>query len=149
MVDSPDIELSAQQKLNNMLSVFSNLSLNHNVGPVDSDFRGYVSKRINAGFTLTKGPIKFNANFYYVGKVRGGTNGIASDGWSWTLAKPRVDAGLDCRLTKRTSLFISGRNIFDDRDKTETYGTPTPAYARYNIESDYGVLFQLGVRGNF
>ena len=151
--NSPDevrmtgFELAAQQKVLRNLSVFANFSANRNIGPREADFRGYVRKRVNAGFTFTRNPFTLNMNFYYTPKVRAATNGIAPDGWAYTAPRPRIDASLDYRLTQRLSLFVWGRNIFNDRDKTLTYGSVTPDYAKYGVESDYGVIFQAGVKG--
>jgi len=112
------LEVAARQRINRWLSLFSNLSLNRNQGPRETDFRGYVRKRVNAGFTLTRNPITFNANFYYTPKIFTGTNAIAPDGRTYTAARYRVDASIDFRVSKRVSLFVWGRNIFDERDKT-------------------------------
>jgi TonB-dependent receptor len=143
------VELAARQRVTRWLSVFGNLSLNRNQGLREADFRGYVRKRVNAGLTLTRNPITFNANFYYTPKVFRATNGIAPDGRAYDAARYRVDASIDWRLTKRLSLFLWGRNIFNERDKTLTYGALTPDYAKYGVESDYGVIFQAGVKGTW
>jgi len=153
--NSPDnvrmtgFEIAAQQKLLKNLSAFANFSANRNIGPREADFRGYVRKRINAGFTFTRNPFTLNANFYYTPKTRAATNGIAPDGWAYTDARARVDASLDYRFSKRITLFVWGRNIFNDRDKTLIYGAVTPDYAKYSTESDYGVIFQAGVKGTW
>jgi outer membrane receptor protein involved in Fe transport len=65
------------------------------------------------------------------------------------MARPRIDASIDYRLTPRVSLFLWGRNIFNDRDKSLVYGALTPDYAKYSVESDYGVIFQAGVKGSW
>lgn len=143
------LEVAAQQKLLRNLSVFANLSLNRNTGPREADFRGYVRKRVNAGFTFARNPFTLNLNFYYTPKTRAATSAIASDGWTYTAARPRIDATIDYRLTKRLTLFLWGRNIFNDRDKTLAYGSATPDYAKYSVESNYGVIFQAGVKGSW
>ncbi|MBI5382330.1 MAG: TonB-dependent receptor [Opitutae bacterium] len=144
------IELSAQQTLSRALSVFANVSVNRNVGAVDADFRGFVRQRINAGFNWSWQRFAGMVKFYYTGKNRTNANtGIAPDGWQYTLARPRIDASVDYRVSRHVTVFLAGRNVFNDRDKLEMAGSSTPAYARYYIESEYGVLFQLGVRGSF
>ena len=143
------LEFAANQRVTRWLSMFANLSLNRNQGPREADFRGYVRKRVNTGLTLTRNPITFNANFYYTPKIFTATSGIASDGRSYTAARYRVDASIDYRVSKRFSVFLWGRNIFNDRDKTLVYGALTPDYAKYSVESNYGVIFQAGLKGTW
>ena len=143
------LELAASQKVTRWLSAWANLSLNRNQGPREADFRGYSRRRVNAGVTLSRNPITFNANFYFSPKTFNNTSAIAADGRTYSDARARIDASVDYRLTKRLSLFLWGRNIFNDRDKTLAYGALTPDYAKYNVESDYGVIFQAGVKGTW
>ena len=143
------VELAAQQKLRRDLSVFANLSLNRNIGAREADFRGYVRKRINAGFTFTRNRVTLNVNGYHTGKFYNAVSAIAPDGRANRPATTRFDASLDVRLGRRLTLFLWGRNIFNDRDVTLAYGTLTPEYAKFAVESDYGVIFQAGVKTSF
>lgn len=143
------LELAANQKLTRWLSLWANCSLNRNLGPREADFRGYTRKRVNAGLTLSRHPITFNANFYYTPKTFVSTSNLAPDGRSYTDARKRIDVSMDYRFTRRLSLFAWARNVFHERDRTLTYGTVTPDYAKYTVESDYGVIFQAGVKGTW
>lgn len=143
------LEIAANQRLARWLSVFSNFSWNRNQGPREGDFRGYVPRRANAGVSFNFSRVTLNLNYYYTPRIYTATNSLAPDGRTYTEERSRVDVSMDYRLTRRFSAFFWARNILNQRDRVLTYGTGTPDYARLNVESDYGVIFQVGVKGSF
>lgn len=143
------LELAANQRLVRWVSVFTNFSWNRNQGPREGDFRGYVKRRANAGVSFDVARASLKLNYYYTPRIYTATNSLAPDGRTYTEARSRFDVSLDYRLTRRLSAFFWARNILNERDQTLTYGTGTPDYARLSVESDYGVIFQIGIKGSF
>jgi outer membrane receptor protein involved in Fe transport len=74
---------------------------------------------------------------------------LGAFGWNYQKEKLRFDASLDYQLTKRYSLYLTGRNLFNDRDQTEFYAAGTPRYVKFASEGEYGVTYQFGLKGTF
>ena len=132
--------------------VFANATLVRSKGPAEADFRGFTPKLINWGFAYNKHPIAFNGRWTLVGKKRvatvaAGNLGVA--GWNYQQERLRFDASIDYRLSRNYALYAAGRNIFNDRDSNESYAIGTPSYVKFSAEGEYGVTFQIGVKGNF
>jgi hypothetical protein len=39
--------------------------------------------------------------------------------------------------------------VFNNRDSNESYAPGSPRYVKFAAEGEYGVTFQVGVKGNF
>lgn len=132
--------------------VFANATLVRNLGPQEADFRGFTPLNINTGFNFVRKPFSAYIKCTLVGHKRLAPAAAAAYGpnaWVYQASRLRCDASLDYQLSRRFGVFISGRNIFNDRDQNFTYGPTTPGYAKFNSEGEYGVLFQTGIRGTF
>ncbi len=132
--------------------VFANATLVRNKGPAEADFRGFSPKLINWGFAYNRRPIVFNGRWTLVGKKRVGTVGagnLGAAGWNYAAERLRFDASIDVRLSRNYAFYLAGRNIFNDRDQNEAYAIGSPRYVKYAAEGEYGVTFQMGVKGNF
>jgi iron complex outermembrane recepter protein len=132
--------------------VWANATLVRNKSPVEGDFRGFTPKLINWGFFYNKQPISFSGRWTLVGKKRVGTiaaANIGANGWNYQSERLRFDASIDYRISKRYAVYAAGRNIFNDRDSNEAYAIGSPRYVKYAAEGEYGVTFQIGVKGNF
>ena len=66
-------------------------------------------------------------------------------------AKPRMqlDVSLDFKLSKRLSLYANVRNLTNEIQKEDAYGSETPHYAREFYHGKFGRPFTLGVKGSF
>lgn len=132
--------------------VFANTTLVRNQGPAEADFRGFTPVLINAGFHYNRHPIAFVGKWSYVGKKRVaavGAGNLGAAGWNYQQERLRFDASLDWRLTRRYSAYITGRNIFNNRDRNESYAPGSPRYVHFAAEGEYGVNFQFGIKGSF
>jgi iron complex outermembrane receptor protein len=132
--------------------VFANTTLVRTAGPQEADFRGFTPKMINWGFFYNRNPVSFNARWTLVGKKRVGTIGaanIGANGWNYQQERLRLDASLDYRLNRNYALYATGRNVFNNRDSNESYAIGSPRYVKFAAEGEYGVTFQIGVKGNF
>jgi outer membrane receptor protein involved in Fe transport len=97
-------------------------------------------------------PISFVGKWYLIGKRRltpTAAGVFGAPGWNYYREKLRFDASLDYQLTRHFSLYISGRNIFNDRDQQEAYAPGSPRYVKFAFEGEYGVTYQFGVKGTF
>ncbi|MFM9081461.1 MAG: hypothetical protein ACKOTE_15255 [Opitutaceae bacterium] len=132
--------------------MFANTTLVRTKGPQEADFRGFTPKMINWGFFYNRNPVAFNARWTLVGKKRVGTIGaanIGANGWNYQQERLRLDASLDYRLSRNYALYATGRNVFNNRDSNESYAIGSPRYVKFAAEGEYGVTFQIGVKGNF
>ena len=132
--------------------VFANTTLVRTRGPQEADFRGFTPKMINWGFFYNRHPIAFNARWTLVGKKRVGTvaaGNLGAAGWNYQQERLRLDASLDYRLNRNYALYATGRNVFNNRDSNESYALGSPRYVKFAAEGEYGVTFQVGVKGNF
>jgi iron complex outermembrane recepter protein len=131
---------------------FANATLVRPLGPEQADLRSFSPKNINWGFMFNRRPVSFVGKWYLIGKRRltptaAGVYG--APGWVYQREKLRFDASVDYQLTKHFSLYITGRNLFNDRDQQEAYASGTPRYAKFLFEGEYGVTYQFGLKGTF
>lgn len=153
-------ELNVNQRLSGLVRaelarhfrVFANATFVRTKGPREADFRGFSPKNINWGFTFNRRPVSFAGKWYLIGKKRltpTAPTALGAPGWNYYRQKRRFDASLEWQLTKNYSLYITGRNIFNDRDQQEANAPGTPRYAQFVFEGEYGVTYQFGLKGTF
>ncbi|MSU24936.1 MAG: hypothetical protein EXS32_14075 [Opitutus sp.] len=131
---------------------FANATFVRPLGPEQADLRSFSPKNINWGLLFNRGPVSFAGKWYLIGKRRLTPTAAAVlglPGWLYQKEKLRVDASLDYQLTKRYSLYLTGRNLFNDRDTQEAYAPGSPHYVKFAFEGEYGVTYQFGVKGSF
>ncbi|MDO8632336.1 MAG: TonB-dependent receptor, partial [Phycisphaerales bacterium] len=131
---------------------FANATLIRPLGPEQADLRSFSPKNINWGFIFNRHPVSFTAKWYLIGKRRltpVAAAALGAGAWNYQKEKLRFDASLDYQLNKHYSLYITGRNIFNDRDQQEAYGPGSPRYVKSAFEGEYGVTYQFGVKGTF
>lgn len=132
--------------------VFANATFVTNKGPAEADFRGFTPRLVNWGFTYNRRPLLLNARWTYVGKKRVGTiaaANIGAAGWNYQDERLRLDLSADYRLGPNYALYTAVRNVFNNRDANEAYAPGSPRYVKFAAEGEYGVTFQVGVKGNF
>jgi TonB-dependent receptor len=134
------------------IRVFANATLVRNRSPAEADFRGFTPKLINWGVNYNRRPLSLYAKWTLVGKKKVGTIGagnIGAAGWNYQAERLRLDLSGDYRLNARYGLYFTARNIFNNRDQNYAYAIGSPRYVKFASEGDYGVNFQVGVKGNF
>ena len=132
--------------------VMANTTLVTNKSPAEADFRGFTPKMINWGFTYNRRPLSMVAKWTLVGKKRVGTvaaGNIGAAGWNYQAERLRLDLSMDYRLSKNYAFYATARNVFNNRDQNFAYAAGGPRYVKFAAEGEYGVNFQLGVKGNF
>ena len=134
------------------IRLFANTTLVTNRSPAEADFRGFTPKIINWGFNYNRRGLSLMAKWTLVGKKRVGTVAAANlgaAGWNYQAERLRLDLSGDYRLTARYGLYFTARNIFNDRDQNYAYAIGSPRYVKFASEGEYGVNFQVGIKGNF
>ncbi|MFM9955986.1 MAG: hypothetical protein ACKVVO_18200, partial [Opitutaceae bacterium] len=74
---------------------------------------------------------------------------LGAAGWNYQAERLRLDLSGDYRLNARYGLYFTARNIFNDRDQNYAYAIGSPRYVKFASEGEYGVNFQVGIKGNF
>jgi len=145
------LEAAVRQPVWRHVSVFGNVSLNHQQGSEQADLRSFVRKKFVAGVDASWKRLSATIKYYYTGITKVTTNAIAPDGYTYQMPTGRVDANLSYAITRGLGIFVAGRNVLNVHDKRQAYGAVTPSYARFAFvdEGEYGVLFQVGVRGKY
>lgn len=134
------------------IRLFANTTLVTNRSPAEADFRGFTPKIINWGFNYNRRGLSLMAKWTLVGKKRVGTVAAANlgaAGWNYQAERLRLDLSGDYRLNARYGLYFTARNIFNDRDQNYAYAIGSPRYVKFASEGEYGVNFQVGIKGNF
>jgi hypothetical protein len=61
-----------------------------------------------------------------------------------------LDVDFEYRVHPRVSLFVAGRNVFNEPSTyQEVYGPGTPEYARTATYWEHAVNYVIGVKGSF
>ncbi len=134
------------------IRVFANATLVRVRTPAEADFRGFTPKLINWGINYNRRPLSLFAKWTLVGKKRRANVAAANlgaPGWNYQAERLRLDLSGDYRLNARYGLYFTARNVFNDRDQNEAYAIGSPRYVKFASEGEYGVNFQVGVKGNF
>jgi hypothetical protein len=130
---------------------FANATVIRPMGPSEADFRG-SRREHQLGFHVQPPADFFRRQMVPHWKKTAGSHCrrcFGAPGWNYQNEKLRFDASFDYQLTKRYSLYITGRNIFNDRDQQEAYAAGSPRYVKFAFEGEYGVTYQFGVKGTF
>ena len=155
-------ELSADQSLKfargvaRYFSVFANVSsLRIKGNQTEANLRGFSPLSANWGLRFNKRPVALNLKFNFLGHRRlqdlGLITNYGNDRRSaiYQPSRLRLDASLDYQLTRHLTAFVSGRNILNDRNQQFAYQDGSPGYVKFNNEEEYGVTFQVGIKGRF
>jgi len=132
--------------------VFANYTRTKVTGVNSTIFRGYNPFTWNGGVFFRRQKLSLNAKYTLVPRKITGTASSTQYGaaaYSYQGERSRVDAEIEYQLGRSYSVFLSGRNIFNNTDKTWRYADGSPDYVKFAGDGDYGVLFQLGVKGTF
>ena len=132
---------------------FANATFVRPRGPEQADLRSFSPKNINWGFLFNRRPVSLVGKWYWIGKRRlapsANAAALGAFGWNYQKERIRFDASLDYQLSKHYSFYLTGRNLFNDRDQTEFYADGTPRYVKFASEGEYGVTMQFGLKGAF
>jgi len=131
-------------------SVFFNATKLKLEGDRQADFSGFIDDARAWGVTFTRKGLTVMAKWNWRGEQKNAAfPALGSDGYNYIGARTHLDLNLDYQFSKRMSLFLNARNVFDARNETLRYGSQTPDYAKVLTSAEYGVQLGAGVRGSF
>lgn len=132
--------------------VFANTTIVRTSGVNSSYYTGFTPYNVNWGLTFVRRPLSVMLKWTLIAPRRTGTvsaTNYGATGWNRQGERIRLDLSTDYQLNRNFGLFFSARNIFNNPDRNYAWTEGTPHYARFTAEGEYGVLFQLGVKGSF
>jgi hypothetical protein len=134
------------------LTVFGNITLQHLEGSEMASFSGFVGKTINYGITFSRARFTVRAAVNLKGRVKQGqVTSLGAEPGTFIYLSPRRSADLtaEYRLTRRFSVFVSGRNINEAIDDSVSYGPSTPSDRILRARASYRSYWNVGVKGTF
>lgn len=126
-------------------------------GVVFSELADMVEESYNLGLTYDRKPLKIQLKFNSKGEqLVGNFNDMrtynSSGGYTpFKLYRDKleqVDLNVDYKINKKTTVFLSGRNIFNKEQKQFTANADRSIVVPERIE-EFGVQWALGVKGKF
>lgn len=135
------------------VAVFYNVTSQHLEGTTLADFRNFVRRNDNYGATLSRPKFTVRLKVNDRGRQRQaivtGVN-LAEGSYRYQAPRRTLDVDFEYRLHPRVSLFVAGRNVFNEASTyQEVYGNGTPEYARTSTYWEHGVNYVLGIKGSF
>lgn len=137
------------------VQVFGNVTYLDLKGSTTADFSQFIRQSINWGVSLSRPRYSVKLNWNFRGRQRLGaiattaTNGVEPGTYNYFRRRLTLDATLDVTLTKKLGFFLSARNVTNEPIIRQAYGPSAPEYARNVRVEDYGVQYNLGLRGSF
>lgn len=133
-------------------TVFGNLTLQHLEGSDQASFEGFVGKTVNWGVTYSRQRFTARLAVNLRGLVKQGqivNAGTEPGTFTYLLPRNSADLSVEYRLTRRVSVYVSGRNINEAVDDTVTYGPSTPRDRIIRGRVHYGATWYVGMKGTF
>lgn len=134
------------------LTVFGNLTLQRRVGSQTASFSGFVRKTFNYGVTFSRERFTARVAVNWRGQIeQGRVTNAGTEPNTFTYLEPRAiaDVSAEYRLTRRYSLFVTGRNVNSGNEDTVTYGPSTPKDRIIRGRINYGATWYVGFKGTF
>ncbi len=119
-------------------------------GENEADWRGFIPELLNWGVTYTRRPLMVRLNWSYQGENQlAPVATMGTSAFQFRQARLTMDANLEYFMRENMSLFINGRNIFNEPLLTYAYGPETPDYAKFRSTNYNGAAISFGVKGRF
>jgi len=133
-------------------TVFANMTLQHLEGNQLATFSGFVGKTSNWGITYSRQRFTVRLAVNLRGLVKQGqiTNaGVEPGTFAYLLPRNSADLSAEYRLTRKLSVYMSGRNVNEAVDDSVRYGPNTPRDRIIQNRVHYGPTWYAGVKGTF
>ena len=131
-------------------SVFANATKLRLEGNQGAAFQSFIPKVMNWGVTFTKNPVTLMLKWHHRGEQKGAAQPVLGpEVYQYRDARTTLDVNLTYQVWKRHSLFINGRNVFNQHYNISRYGPETPGYAKRSSTNSYGVQWAFGIKGTF
>ena len=131
-------------------SVFANATKLKLKGSATASFTRFIPESMNWGVTITRNPVTLMLKWHHRGEQRQALSPAQGpDAYLYQDKRTTMDVNLTYQIFKRHSLFINGRNIFNQHFNLSRYGSETPEYAKRSSTNSYGVQWSAGIKGTF
>ena len=150
------VELNVRQSLRslgpwgNYFTVFMNGTKLELAGPSESNFSSFIPKSASWGVSFNRKQISLAAKWNYRGLNRQGAQPARGpDAYTYEAARTYLDLNAAYQINGKYSLNASVSNAFNVPQIRLVYGSQTPAYARQDRTSEFGIGLALGIKGRF
>ncbi|MEO6246747.1 MAG: TonB-dependent receptor [Opitutaceae bacterium] len=131
-------------------TVFANATKLKLEGDRQADFTTFIPKTGNWGASFNWKRVSFVARWNYRGlDKRAAMPAVGTNAFQYFDARTTLDLNGSYQLGKGLSLVASANNVGNVPQTLLRYGDETPAYARQNRTSEFGLALALGVKGSF
>ncbi len=131
-------------------TVFANGTKLQLEGNRQADFTTFMPKTANWGVSFNRQRVSVTARWNYRGlDKRVAQPAFGPDAFQYFAARTTLDMNAAYQLTRRLSLAASVSNVLNVPQTLQVYGSSTPAYARQNRTSEFGIALALGLKGTF
>ena len=130
------------------LAVNASVTLKKLQGPSAATLQDFGGSTANWGISLTRSRYALRLNWGHRAEFRTGAldaNGLADHRIGETL----LDLNAEARVTRRTAVYFSARNLLDSPNRIGRFRADTPGYARIRSYQHTGVFMTFGVKGEF
>lgn len=136
------------------LQVFFNGAATHAKGDGLDSFTDRLAVPLtgNWGVSFARPRFSLHMNWNWRTRQRGDLitgASIGPDTHQWSPKQRYMDISAEFFLRKNISVYASLRNVTDVTENAQIYGPLTPAVNRLTSRTDYGALWQFGVKGLF
>jgi len=137
-------------KWGSYFTVFANATKLKLEGDRQADFTSFIPKTGNWGASFNHKRVSLVARWNYRGlDKRTAMPAVAPDGFQYIGARTTLDLNGSYQITRNLSVVASANNVFNVPQTLLRYGAVTPAYAKQNRTSEFGIALALGIKGSF
>ena len=149
-------ELSANHSLaplggwGRYFNAFANYTKLEFSGASSANFTGFLPFNANGGLTFTRKPLILTAKLNHrADQTTGPFAAYGPEAIRYYPARTHLDLDLGFQLRHHLSLFANARNLLNVRSGFYQRGPQTPDYAVRFQTVEYGVNFNVGLKGSF
>jgi outer membrane receptor protein involved in Fe transport len=131
---------------------FGNITLQRRVGSQRASFGGFVGKTFNWGVTFSRERFTARLAVNHRGRIQQGTvtnAGTEPNTFTYLESRAIADVAAEYRLTRKLSVFVTGRNVNSANEDTVTYGPSTPKDRIIRGRINYGATWYVGAKATF
>jgi iron complex outermembrane receptor protein len=150
------VELNVRQSLRPLgpwgshFTVFANGTKLNLSGPSESNFSSFIPKSASWGVSFNRKQVSLAAKWNYRGLNRQGAQPARGpDAYTYEAARTYLDLNAAYQISRRYSLNASVSNALNVPQIRLVYGSQTPAYARQDRTSEFGVAMAVGIKGTY
>ena len=131
-------------------TVFANATQLRLQGNRQADFTSFIPRTGNWGASFNWKRLGVMARWNHRGlDKRTAMPAVGTNGFQYFAARTTLDLSASWQLPRGLSLIASANNVLNVPQTLLRYGDETPAYARQNRTSEFGIALALGVKGSF